>query len=98
VFRQTLNGLGYVEGKNYVMELRYSETAESQAQGAEELVRLGVDIILVTTSTSALAAQRATKTIPIVMISVGNPFRPASWKVWLGLVATSQATQSSLRN
>jgi len=73
VFRQTLNGLGYVEGKNYVMELRYSETAESQAQGAEELVRLGVDIILVTTSTSALAAQRATKTIPIVMISVGNP-------------------------
>jgi len=73
VFRQALTGLGYIEGKNLVIELRYSETAESQAQDAEELVRLGVDVIVVTTSTSALAAQRATKTIPIVMVSVGNP-------------------------
>jgi len=73
VFRQALNGLGYVEGKNYVLEIRYSETAESHAQNAEELARLGVDVIVVTTTTSALAAQRATNTIPIVMVSVGDP-------------------------
>src|SRR5262245_41874532 len=73
VFRQTLSGLGYVEGQNLVMELRYSQTAESDAQNAEELARLGVDVIVVVTTTSALAAQRATKTIPIVMISVSDP-------------------------
>jgi len=73
VFRQSLSGLGYVEGKNIVMELRYSETAELHAQNADELTRLGVDVILVTTTTSALAAQRATRTIPIVMISVSDP-------------------------
>jgi ABC-type uncharacterized transport system substrate-binding protein len=73
VFRQALNGLGYVEGKNFVLEIRYSETAESHAQNAEELARLGVDVIVVTTTTSALAAQRATNTIPIVMVSAGDP-------------------------
>jgi len=73
VFRQSLSGLGYVEGKNFVMELRYSETAEVHAQNADELTRLGVDVIVVTTTTSALAAQRATRTIPIVMISVSDP-------------------------
>jgi putative ABC transport system substrate-binding protein len=54
VFRQSLSGLGYVEGRNLVMERRYSETAELHAQNADELTRLGVDVIVVTTTTSAL--------------------------------------------
>jgi putative ABC transport system substrate-binding protein len=70
-FRQTLRELGYVEGQNLRIEFR---TARSDANRlptlAEELVRLKVDTIFVTTTAAARALKRATSTIPIVM--VGN--------------------------
>jgi putative tryptophan/tyrosine transport system substrate-binding protein len=82
LFRQGLGELGYVEGKNILIEYRYAEgRSEPLSELAEELVRLKVDVIVTTSTEPSLAAQRATKTIPIVMGSVGDP-------VAAGLVAS----------
>ena len=72
-FKQGLRELGYTEGKNIVLEYRYAEGKYDRLPGlAAELVRAKVDIIVTTSSISAHAARKATKTIPIVMTS-GNP-------------------------
>jgi putative ABC transport system substrate-binding protein len=72
-FRQGLKELGYVEGQNFVLEYRSADgQAERFPDLARELVRLNVEVI-VTRGTSALAAKRATRTIPIVMASSGDP-------------------------
>jgi len=66
-FRQGLRDLGYVEGQNIVIEYRYAEAnANRLADLAAELVRLKVDAIVTTGTEGALAAKRATTTIPIV--------------------------------
>ncbi len=65
-FRQRLRELGYVEGKNIVIEYRYAEgKLERLPDLAAELVRLKVDVI-VTTGPAVLAAKKASATIPIV--------------------------------
>jgi putative ABC transport system substrate-binding protein len=67
-FRQGLRELGYVEGKNVLVDYRYAEEGpQPLSELAEELVRLKVDVIITTSTESSLSAQRATKTIPIVM-------------------------------
>ncbi|MGE5819645.1 MAG: ABC transporter substrate-binding protein [Deltaproteobacteria bacterium] len=67
-FRQGLRELGYVEGKNIVIEWRSAEgKLERDKELAVELVRLKVDVIVTTGSTSTRAAKEATATIPIVM-------------------------------
>ncbi len=68
-FRQKLHELGYVEGKNLVLEYRSAKgKPERRAEMAAELVRLKVDVIVVSPAPPQLrAAQRATHTIPIVM-------------------------------
>ncbi len=68
-FRQRLRELGYVEGQNLVKEYRYAEGKRERLPVlAAELVRLKVDVIVVSPSRAATrAAQRATRTIPIVM-------------------------------
>jgi putative ABC transport system substrate-binding protein len=72
-FKQGLRERGYVEGKNLVLEYRYAEGQQNRlAALAAELVREKVDVIVTTASVSALAARKATQTIPIVMTS-GNP-------------------------
>ena len=72
-FKQGLRERGYTEGKNIVLEYRYAKGNNDRLpQLAAELVRDKVDVIVTTASVSALAARRATKTIPIVMTS-GNP-------------------------
>jgi putative ABC transport system substrate-binding protein len=72
-----LDGLrerGYREGWNLVFEHRFSEgKAERFPEFAAELVRLGVDLIIVMTTPAALAAKHATQTIPIVMPSMIDP-------------------------
>jgi ABC-type uncharacterized transport system substrate-binding protein len=74
VFRQGLRDLGYVEGKNIVLEYRYAEgKIERLPHLAEELVRLPVDVIVTATSPAIHAAKRATDTIPIVFAVSGNP-------------------------
>ena len=75
-FKQGLRELGYSEGKNIVLEYRYAEgNYERLADFANEFVREKVDIIVTTSSFTAQAARKATKTIPIVITS-GNPLQP----------------------
>jgi putative tryptophan/tyrosine transport system substrate-binding protein len=78
-FRQGLRELGYVEGKNIVIEWRYADGKLDRLPAlAAELVRLNVDIIVSGGSTATRPAKEATNTIPIVMAQdtdpVGNGF------------------------
>ena len=75
-FRQALRDLGYEEGKNIVIEYRYAEgKAERWPALANELVRLKVDIIAVAGTALTGAAQQATKTIPIAVLTAGDLIR-----------------------
>ncbi len=79
-FLQGLRELGWVEGKNVGIEYRYAEgRSERLPDLAADLVRLKTDIIVAAITPEALAAKNATKTIPIVVASMGDP-------VELGLV------------
>ena len=72
-FRQRLRELGYVEGKNIVIEYRYAEgKLERLPDLAAELVRLKVDVI-VTAGPAILAAKKASATIPIVFAAAADP-------------------------
>ena len=78
-FRQGLRELGYVEGKNIVIEWRSGEgKLESEGELVAEAVRLKVDVIVTSGPTMTRAAKQATATIPIVMTfdsdPVGNGF------------------------
>jgi putative ABC transport system substrate-binding protein len=78
-FRQGLRELGYMEGKNIIIEWRSSEGKADRLPGlAAELVRLKVDMIVSGGSTATRPAKEATNTIPIVMAQdtdpVGNGF------------------------
>jgi putative ABC transport system substrate-binding protein len=73
-FRQALRDLGYVEGQTLVIEERWAEgQAERFPALAAELVGLPVDLIVPTTTRAAQAAKNTTTTIPIVMVSAGDP-------------------------
>ena len=72
-FRQGLRDLGYVEGKNIAIEYRLAQgKLDRLFDLAAELVRLKVDTIVTPSTLDALAAQRATRTTPIVMAASGN--------------------------
>jgi putative ABC transport system substrate-binding protein len=73
-FRQELHKLGWIEGKNIVIEYRFSEQKpERLPELAANLVRLNVDVIVTTGEPPARAAKSATTTIPIVMANAGDP-------------------------
>lgn len=73
-FLQGLEGLGYVDGKNIIVEYRYANRKRGALPGlAAELVRLGVDVIVPSGPTVVRPAMKATKTIPIVMPNGGDP-------------------------
>jgi putative tryptophan/tyrosine transport system substrate-binding protein len=73
-FRQALRDLGYVEGKNIVIEYRYAEgKLDPLPLLATELVRLNVDVIVTNASYAIDAAKNATKTIPIVFTAAQDP-------------------------
>jgi putative ABC transport system substrate-binding protein len=81
-FREGLQAHGYVEGKNIVLELRSAEgRAERLPALAAELVRLKPDLIVCYQTPTVRAAKEATREIPIVMASAGDP-------VATGLVAS----------
>jgi len=72
-FRQGMRELGYVEGKNIVIEWRWAEGKFDRLPDlAAELVRLDVDVIVAGGSTSSGAAKEVTTTIPIVMAQVND--------------------------
>jgi len=80
--RQGLRDLGWIEGQNIAIEVRYARGKLDQLpELAAELVRLKVDLIFASTTPAALAVKHATATIPIVIGFVGNP-------VGSGLVAS----------
>jgi putative ABC transport system substrate-binding protein len=69
-----LRELGYVEGQNFALEVRSAEgNADQLPELAAELVSLRVDVIVAVYTPCALAAKRATTTIPIVMAAVADP-------------------------
>jgi putative tryptophan/tyrosine transport system substrate-binding protein len=73
-FRQGLHELGWVDGKNIALEYRWAEENEEHfPRLAAELVRINVDIILVTTPQAANAAKKLTETIPIVVTVIPGP-------------------------
>jgi putative ABC transport system substrate-binding protein len=73
-FRQALDDLGYIEGKNVRFEYRYAKGRNERfPELANELVGLNVDVILTWSTDAVLAAKQATTTIPIVMGAVGDP-------------------------
>jgi len=73
-FQQGLRELGYNEGKNIVVEYRYTEAKlDRLPELVAELVRLKVDVIVTDTSRAIDAAKNATKTIPVVFIGLTDP-------------------------
>jgi ABC-type uncharacterized transport system substrate-binding protein len=73
-FRQELNKLGWIEGKNIAIDYRFAEQKPERApELVADLVRIKVDLIVVTGTVLASAAKKATTTIPIVMTNVGDP-------------------------
>jgi putative tryptophan/tyrosine transport system substrate-binding protein len=74
-FRHRLRELGWIEGQNVAMELRYAEAGTDTARLpdlAADLVRLNVDVIVTVGGTTRIA-QSATRTIPIVMVEARDP-------------------------
>jgi putative ABC transport system substrate-binding protein len=81
-FGQALRDIGYIEGENVSVEDRFAEGKFDRLPDlAAELVQRKVDIIVAAPSPAAVAAKKVTQTVPIIMISVGDP-------VGLGLVSS----------
>jgi len=72
--RRGLRDLGYIEGQNFVIESRSAEGKLDRLPGlVADLMRLNVDIIVVSSTQGALAAKKATQTIPIVFAIADDP-------------------------
>jgi putative tryptophan/tyrosine transport system substrate-binding protein len=80
-FWQEIRRLGWIEGKNITIESRFTGDNTRTAELAAELVRLKVDVIVCASTGAALAAKKATTTIPIVIANSADP-------VGAGLVAS----------
>ena len=81
-FRQGLRDLGWIEGRNIIIDYRFAEGRFDRLPDlAAELAQLNVEVIAATTTPAAVAARNATGTIPIVMFVVGDP-------IGLGLIAS----------
>ena len=73
-FVQSMHDLGYIEGKNLTIESRSTRVNAERLPGlASELMQLKLDVIVVGGTPPTLALQRATTTIPIVMVNVADP-------------------------
>jgi putative ABC transport system substrate-binding protein len=73
-FGQGLRDLGYIEGKNILIEYRHTEAKPDRLPRlAAELVRLKVDVIVVSSALATAAARNVTREIPIVMAVAGDP-------------------------
>ena len=81
-FRQGLRDLGYIEGRNVIIEYRYADGRSERLPAlTEELLRLNVEVIVTDASNSAREAKKVTTTIPIIMASGADP-------VAIGLVSS----------
>src|SRR5262249_50328018 len=73
VLRAGLRDLGWIEGKNIVIEFRWADNVDGLPALAAALVRLHVDVIFASSSTQVEAARQATQTIPIVFSNHADP-------------------------
>ncbi len=74
VFSKAMDDLGYIEGRNLILERRWSEGQNSRFPSlAAELVGLKPEVIVADSTPGAIAAKRATTVIPIVMVNVSDP-------------------------
>ena len=81
-FRKALGGLGYVEGRDIVIDYRWAEGDYGRLPAlVAELIGSGVDVIVTAGTPAAFAVKNATSTVPCVMVAVGDP-------VGTGLVAS----------
>jgi putative ABC transport system substrate-binding protein len=73
-FRAALKELGYVEGRDLVLEIRWSEGATERLPTlARELVALKPEVLVTATTAGVSAASKATSTVPVVFVVLGNP-------------------------
>jgi putative ABC transport system substrate-binding protein len=73
-FRQGMQDLGYIEGRNFVLQYRSADGDASRYPALiSELIALKVDLIVTRGTPAALAAKKATSTIPVVMAGLGEP-------------------------
>ena len=72
-FRQGLRDLGYIEGKNIVVEYRYPGADPRDLGAVAELIQLKVDVLVSSSAGAIRAAKQATKTIPIVVMASFDP-------------------------
>jgi putative tryptophan/tyrosine transport system substrate-binding protein len=72
-FQVGLHDLGYIEGKNIVIEFRWADTLDELPELATELVRMNVDVIVAPASTEVEPVRQVTKTIPIVFAQHADP-------------------------
>jgi putative tryptophan/tyrosine transport system substrate-binding protein len=72
-FRQSLRDLGYVEGRNIVIDYRHVEGNARLPEVAAELVGLPVDVLVTVTTNAALAARKVAGTMPLVFMGVTDP-------------------------
>jgi putative ABC transport system substrate-binding protein len=72
-FRQALREYGWIEGKNYVLELRLGASEEKLPEVSAQVVREKFDLVLVTNTLAALAVRQATTTVPVVMAGTCDP-------------------------
>jgi putative ABC transport system substrate-binding protein len=94
-FRQELRKLGWIEQKNITIEYRFAEQKRERVpELAADLVRLKVDLIVVSGTPQTLAAKKATTAIPIVMTNAGGiPWAHVWLPVWRVLEATSPGSR-----
>ena len=106
LFLQALRDLGYVEGKNITIDIRFAEGNQKRpAELAKELVQLKVDALFTSGTRSILDLKDASKSIPIVMVSTSDPIgtgksgtpadelnRPRATKCGSRLASSSEAT------
>jgi hypothetical protein len=97
--RQALRGRGYVDGQNIAIEPRRSDDIPRLYDLATDQGQSKVDVIVTQSTPGVQAAQRATRTTPIVMAASGaTPSSSASWRALRGLAETSRAKRSSPPN
>jgi ABC-type uncharacterized transport system substrate-binding protein len=97
--RAGLRKLGYVEGQNITIEVRWADgRTERLPRLAAELVRLPVDVLCTAGSRASGAAKQATSTVPIVFANVAFPDSRASWRATRAPGATSRGSRSLALN
>ena len=86
--REGLQALGWTNGRNVRIDYRWVTGDIDRVSLAKEIVEQQPDVILVESTAAVAALSRASSTIPIVFVNVGDPIEVVLWRAWRGLAAT----------